>query len=87
MREGMMAGQSLDQLAATRQKLEAKLKEVKAAEEAEKNKKLIAAGEAVLAEADANADFQRMLTEVLSRRLKSKRKRDLFDLPQAQLTT
>ncbi len=75
-----MADDSVDQLTQKRKKLEAQLKAIKAAEDAEKNKRLAVAGEAVIAEAEGNPQFKETLDAILDRRLKGKRKRSLFAL-------
>lgn len=80
MGEKKMANSAVEKLTEKRQKLEQRLKDIRAAEEAEKNKRLIVAGEAVLREAEKNPEFKRQLDQVLARQLKGKRSRSLFGL-------
>lgn len=78
-----MPTDNIEALAQKRKKLEAQLREIKAAEEAERNKRLAIAGEAVLAEAEGNDEFKATLHAILDRRIKSKRKRALFGIDES----
>jgi hypothetical protein len=67
-------------LSEQRRRLETKLRAIKQQEETEANRRLIAAGRAVLAHADQDAAFRDQLHGILTTQVKKKRERALFDL-------
>jgi hypothetical protein len=79
-KEGTMPRGNASSLSEQRRKLEAKLRAIKQQEETEANRRLIAAGRAVLAHADQDAAFRDQLHGILTTQVKKKRERALFDL-------
>lgn len=75
-----MAGETLDQLEEQEKQLKAKLMAVKKSMDEQRNRVSIIVGNAVLAEAHANASYKAKLMKVLDKHVTGKRHRSLIGL-------
>lgn len=71
----------LDQIKTKREKVSAQLAELKAAEQAELDRRAAVVGHAILAAIESDDDLNAKVRAILDQRLKKKRDRLLFDLP------